>query len=91
MSALPENHENLNDPKQKHLEYEACEEHGMFMDAGGFTDYKYETLLDIFRDAVASLKRASKDVRVAACRAARLGALVEMPSWVRPDGIFCSR
>ena len=56
-----------------------------------FTDYKYETLLDIFRDAVASLKRASKDVRVAACRAARLGALIEMPSWVGPDGIFCSR
>ena len=81
----------LNDPKQKHLEYEACEEHGMYVDAGEFTDYKYETLLDIFRDAVASLKRASKDVRVAACRAARLGALVEMPSWVRPDGIFCSR
>ena len=51
------NHEKLNDPKQKHLEYEACEEHGMFMDAGEFTDYKYETLLDIFRDAVASLKR----------------------------------
>ena len=91
MSALRENHEKPNDPKQKHLDYEACEEHGMFMDAGGFTDDKYEILLDIFRDAVASLKRASKDVRVAACRAARLGALVEMPSWVRPDGIFCSR
>ena len=29
----------------------------MFMDAGEFTDYKYETLLDIFRDVVASLKR----------------------------------
>jgi Zn-finger nucleic acid-binding protein len=47
----------LNDSKQSHLEYEACSEHGMFMDAGEFTDYKYETLLDIFRDAVASLKR----------------------------------
>ena len=47
----------LNDPKQKHLEYEACEEHGVFMDAGEFTDYKHETLLDIFRDVVASLKR----------------------------------
>ena len=47
----------LKDPIQKHLEYEGCEEHGVFMDAGEFTDYKYETLLDIFRDAVASLKR----------------------------------
>ena len=47
----------LNDPKQKHLEYEACEDHCMFLDAGEFTDYKYETLLDIFRDVVASLKR----------------------------------
>ena len=47
----------LNDPKQKHFEYEACEEHDMFMDAGEFTDSKYETLLDVFRDAVASLKR----------------------------------
>ena len=81
----------LNDSKQKHFEYEACEEHGIFMDAGEFTDYKFETLLDIFRDAAACLKGASKDVRVAACRAARLGALVEMPSWVLPDGIFCSR
>jgi Zn-finger nucleic acid-binding protein len=48
----------INDPKQKHLEYEACEEHGMFMDAGEFTDYKHETLLDIFRDVIARLKRS---------------------------------
>ena len=47
----------LKDTKQKHLKYEACEEHGMFMDAGEFTDYKYEILLDIFRDVVASPKR----------------------------------
>ncbi len=47
----------IKDPKQKHLEYEVCEDHGMFMDAGEFTDYKHETLLDIFRDAVATLKR----------------------------------
>jgi hypothetical protein len=47
----------LNDKKQSHLEYEACEEHGVFMDAGEFTDFKYETLLDIFRDLVASLRR----------------------------------
>lgn len=47
----------INDPKQRHLEYEACEEHGMFMDAGEFTDYKHETLLDIFRDAVSRIRR----------------------------------
>ncbi|MCB1672537.1 MAG: zf-TFIIB domain-containing protein [Pseudomonadales bacterium] len=47
----------INDQKQKHLQYEACEEHGMFMDAGEFTDFKHETLLDVFRDLVARLRR----------------------------------
>lgn len=47
----------INDKKQKHLEYEACEEHGMFMDAGEFTDYKHETLVDVFRDLIARLRR----------------------------------
>jgi len=47
----------LNDPKQSHLEYEACEEHGVFMDAGEFTDYKHETLMDVFRDVVAKITR----------------------------------
>ena len=47
----------LNDPKQSHLESEACGEHGMFMDAGEFTDFKHETLIDIFRDVVSGLKR----------------------------------
>ncbi len=42
----------FNDPVQKHIQYEACEEHGMYLDAGEFTDYKYETLMDIFRDFV---------------------------------------
>lgn len=49
--------EKLNDAKQKHIEYEACPEHGIFLDAGEFTDYKNETLMDIFKDMVASLKR----------------------------------
>ena len=49
--------QHVNDPKQKHLEYEACEEHGMFMDAGEFTDFKHETLLDIFRDLASRIKR----------------------------------
>jgi hypothetical protein len=46
-----------NDSKQSHLEFEACEEHGVFMDAGEFTDWKHETLLDVFRVLVASIKR----------------------------------
>lgn len=47
----------VNDAKQRHLQYEICPEHGMFMDAGEFTDYKHETLLDIFKGLIASLKR----------------------------------
>ena len=46
----------LNDPVQTHIQYEACAEHGMYFDAGEFTDYKYETLLDIFRDFVFAIK-----------------------------------
>ena len=42
----------LADPKQPHIWYEACHKHGMFFDAGEFTDYKYETLLDRFRDLI---------------------------------------
>lgn len=37
------------DPDQIHIWYEMCPEHGLFMDAGEFTDYKHETLLDRFR------------------------------------------
>ena len=40
------------DPKQSHIWYEACSDHGMFLDAGEFSDYKYETLLDKFRDLI---------------------------------------
>jgi Zn-finger nucleic acid-binding protein len=47
----------INDAKQSHIEYEACAEHGLFMDAGEFTDYKHETLLDYFRALIASVKR----------------------------------
>ena len=36
------------DPKQRHIWYEVCDEHGMFFDAGEFTDYKYETLRERF-------------------------------------------
>lgn len=41
------------DPKQKHIWYEICHEHGMFMDAGEFTDLKDESwLLDWFRSLI---------------------------------------
>lgn len=32
-------------------------EHGMYFDAGEFTDFKYETLMDIFRDFVFALRK----------------------------------
>jgi Zn-finger nucleic acid-binding protein len=47
----------MSDPVQSHIKYEACEEHGLYFDAGEFTDYKYETLMDIFRDFVSVIKR----------------------------------
>ena len=47
----------LSDPVQKHIQYEACDEHGMYFDAGEFTDYKYETLMDIFRDFVFAVRK----------------------------------
>jgi Zn-finger nucleic acid-binding protein len=47
----------MTDPVQSHIQYEACEDHGMYFDAGEFTDFKYETLMDIFRDFVFMLKK----------------------------------
>ena len=35
-----------------HIWYEVCNKHGMFFDAGEFTDFKYETLLDKFRGLI---------------------------------------
>ena len=49
--------QHVTDPKQKHLTYEVCEEHGMFMDAGEFTDYKHETPMDLVRGLFALVKR----------------------------------
>lgn len=49
--------EQLSDPVQKHIQYEACNEHGMYFDAGEFTDFKYETLMDVFRDFVFSVRK----------------------------------
>ena len=48
--------ERVTDPKQKHIQLEICRDHGMFMDAGEFRDYKNETLTDIFKTAVAMLR-----------------------------------
>ena len=48
--------EKLTDPVQKHIQYEGCAHHGIYFDAGEFTDYKYETLMDIFRDLVAVVR-----------------------------------
>ncbi len=46
----------VSDPKQRHIQLEACREHGVFMDAGEFRDYKNETLMDIFRGAVSLIR-----------------------------------
>jgi Zn-finger nucleic acid-binding protein len=47
----------LSDPLQTHIQYEGCDEHGMYFDAGEFTDFKYETLMDIFRDFVYAIRK----------------------------------
>jgi Zn-finger nucleic acid-binding protein len=44
------------DPDQPHIWYEVCKDHGMFMDAGEFTDYKQETLSDWFRSLIRGLR-----------------------------------
>lgn len=49
----------LSDPVQKHIQYEACTEYSMYFDAGEFTDFKYETLMDIFRDFVFAIRKSA--------------------------------
>lgn len=49
--------EKVSDPKQVHIQFETCSDHGVFMDAGEFKDYKNETLMDVFRGAVSLIKR----------------------------------
>jgi len=44
--------EKVSDPKQKHIWYELCPDHGMFLDAGEFSDFKHESLLDRFRGLI---------------------------------------
>jgi Zn-finger nucleic acid-binding protein len=49
--------EQVADPKQRHILLETCPEHGVFMDAGEFRDYKNETVGDIFKGLRALIKR----------------------------------
>jgi hypothetical protein len=46
----------INDPDQQHIQYEVCEEHGMFMDAGEFADFKNETLVESFMKVINKAK-----------------------------------
>jgi Zn-finger nucleic acid-binding protein len=46
----------VTDPKQRHIQLETCSDHGIFMDAGEFRDYKNETLMDVFRGAISVIK-----------------------------------
>ena len=43
-------------PDQQHIQYEVCEEHGMFMDAGEFADFKNETLVESFMKVINKAK-----------------------------------
>jgi len=36
----------VKDMEQPHIGYEICEEHGMYFDAGEFTDYNYDTIVE---------------------------------------------
>ena len=46
------------DRTQPHIWYESCPVcHGMFFDAGEFTDYKEEGILDFFRDLFAKERK----------------------------------
>lgn len=46
----------VTDPKQRHIEFESCAAHGVFMDAGEFVDYANETVMDVFRGVAARLR-----------------------------------
>ncbi len=46
------------DLKQPHIWYESCPMcYGMFFDAGEFTDFKEETIMDFFRDIFAKERK----------------------------------
>ena len=44
--------EKRSDPKQKHIWFEECPDHGMFMDAGEFSDFREITLKEAFDQAL---------------------------------------
>ncbi|MEM9254024.1 MAG: zf-TFIIB domain-containing protein [Pseudomonadota bacterium] len=50
--------EKTSDPNQPHIWYELCPEHGLFMDAGEFTDYKHDTLTDWFKRLIKGARDA---------------------------------
>ena len=47
------------DPSQIHIWYELCPRHGIFMDAGEFTDFKYDTLVDRLRGLLTGKRPSS--------------------------------
>jgi Zn-finger nucleic acid-binding protein len=44
------------DERQPHIRYEVCDKDGMFFDAGEYTDYAHETLVDRFRGVYAHIQ-----------------------------------
>lgn len=49
--------ETLTDEKQTHISYEKCPGcENVFFDAGEFTDWKHETLMDVFRGILAKIR-----------------------------------
>ena len=45
------------DWKQVHIWYESCRDHGIFMDAGEFTDFKQDSALDWLRGLIKGKRR----------------------------------
>lgn len=50
----------MKDPKQAHIQYEACREHGVFMDAGEFSDYREFTLTEAFDSILQMYRKQSR-------------------------------
>jgi len=48
----------VSDPEQVHIWYETCPNgHGLFLDAGEFSDLKYDTWMDRIRDLVKGVRK----------------------------------
>jgi len=52
-----QNMEKVSDADQPHIFYEVCSEHGMFLDAGEFTDLANETVGDWFKRLVQKVRK----------------------------------